>query len=125
MLITTVSWILFPVHTGTKDLIILNYTKLLIYQHMVIILMTFPQFQWILMEMVTLIILPVAGGETHCDGVKILAQHPQVGRVVDELDEAFRDWPVDFGDSVYVVRYRLDGERVTILAVRHQKEAGF
>jgi plasmid stabilization system protein ParE len=59
------------------------------------------------------------------DGVKILAQHPQVGRVVDELDEAFRDWPVDFGDSVYVVRYRLDGERVTILAVRHQKEAGF
>lgn len=59
------------------------------------------------------------------EGVKILTQHPQVGRMVDELDEAFRDWPVDFGDSGYVVRYRFDGEQVTILAVRHQKEAGF
>ncbi len=59
------------------------------------------------------------------DGVRILAQHPQVGRVADEMDEVFRDWPVDYGDSGYVVRYRFDGERVTILAVRHQKEAGF
>jgi plasmid stabilization system protein ParE len=59
------------------------------------------------------------------DGVKILAQHPQVGRMVDELDETFRDWPVDFGESGYVVRYRLTGEWVIILAVRHQKEAGF
>lgn len=58
-------------------------------------------------------------------GVGILATHPRVGRVVEEMDEAFRDWPVDFGDSGYVVRYRVDGERVTILAVRHQKEAGF
>lgn len=58
-------------------------------------------------------------------GVKILAQHPQVGRVVDELDETFRDWPVNFGDSGYVVRYRFDGELVTILVVRHQREAGF
>lgn len=59
------------------------------------------------------------------DGVKILAMQPRVGRVVEDMDETFRDWPVDFGDSGYVVRYRLDGERITILAVRHQKEAGF
>lgn len=59
------------------------------------------------------------------DGVKILAVHPQVGRTVDEMDEVFRDWPIDFGDSGYVVRYRYDGVRVIILAVRHQKEAGF
>lgn len=59
------------------------------------------------------------------DGVKILGAQPRVGRIVEEMDEAFRDWPVDFGDSGYVVRYRLDGEQVTILAVRHQKEAGF
>lgn len=59
------------------------------------------------------------------EGVNILAVHPQVGRVVDEMDEAFRDWPVDFGDSGYMVRYRFDGEQVTILAVRHRKEAGF
>jgi plasmid stabilization system protein ParE len=59
------------------------------------------------------------------DGVNILATHPQVGRVVEEMDEAFRDWPVDFGDSGYMVRYRFDGEQVTILAVRHRKDAGF
>lgn len=39
--------------------------------------------------------------------------------------KAIRDWPLDFGDSGYVVRYRFDGELVTIMAVRHQKEAGF
>ena len=59
------------------------------------------------------------------DGVRVLAAHPQVGRVVEDMDEAFRDWPVDFGDSGYMVRYRFDGELVTILAVRHQKGAGF
>lgn len=58
-------------------------------------------------------------------GAKILAVHPRVGRVVEDMDEAFRDWPVDFGDSGYVLRYRCDGELVLILAVRHQKETGF
>jgi len=32
---------------------------------------------------------------------------------------------IDFGDSGYVARYRLDAHNVIILAVRHQKEAGF
>lgn len=58
-------------------------------------------------------------------GVKILATQPRVGRVVEDMDEAFRDWLVDFGDSGYVVRYRIEGDVVTILAVRHQKEVGF
>jgi plasmid stabilization system protein ParE len=64
-------------------------------------------------------------GKAIREGVKILAAHPQVGKVVEDMDAVFRDWPVDFGDSGYVVRYRFDGELVTILAVRHQKEAGF
>jgi plasmid stabilization system protein ParE len=59
------------------------------------------------------------------EGVKILVVYPQVGKVVEDMDTVFRDWPVDFGDSGYVVRYRFDGESVTILAVRHQKEVGF
>ncbi len=59
------------------------------------------------------------------DGVKILADYPHVGRVIEGMDETFRDWPVEFGDSGYVVRYRFDNERVTILAVRHQNEVGF
>lgn len=32
---------------------------------------------------------------------------------------------IDFGDSGYVARYRFDGEAVTILAMRLQKEAGY
>lgn len=41
------------------------------------------------------------------------------------MDDRFRDWAIDFGDSGYVARDRLDGQNVIILAVRHQKEAGF
>lgn len=58
-------------------------------------------------------------------GVKVLEQQPGVGRPVDDMDDEFRDWMIDFGDSGYVVRYRVDPQSVTILAVRHQKEAGF
>lgn len=59
------------------------------------------------------------------DGVKILAGHPWIGRPIEGMDEAFRDWIVDFGDSGYIARYHVADDRVTILAVRHQKEAGF
>jgi len=58
-------------------------------------------------------------------GVKVLEQQPGVGRPVDDMDDEFRDWIIDFGDSGYVVRYRVDPQSVTILAVRHQKEVGF
>lgn len=58
-------------------------------------------------------------------GVKVLKQQPGVGRPVDDMDDEFRDWIIDFGDSGYVVRYRVDLKSVTILAVRHQKEVGF
>jgi plasmid stabilization system protein ParE len=57
--------------------------------------------------------------------VKVLAHQPGVGRPVDELPEEFRDWLIDFGDSGYVARYRVDADTVIILSVRHQKEAGF
>ena len=41
------------------------------------------------------------------------------------MPEDFREWIIDFGDSGYVARYCIDSERVTILAVRHQKEVGY
>jgi len=63
-------------------------------------------------------------GEAIRQGVKVLGAHPRLGRVVEDLPEEFREWLIDFGDSGYVVRYRLDEESVTILAIRHQKEAG-
>ncbi len=57
-------------------------------------------------------------------GVRVLGQQPGIGRPIDEMPVEFREWIIDFGESDYVVRYRLDSNGVTILAVRHQKELG-
>jgi plasmid stabilization system protein ParE len=59
------------------------------------------------------------------DGVKILAHQPAMGRPIPDLEPQFREWPIDFGDSGYIVMYRTDGLTAVILAVRHQKEAGY
>jgi len=58
-------------------------------------------------------------------GVKILAYQPQAGRPVEEMEPEFREWLIDFGGSGYVALYHFDDETVTILAVRHQIEAGY
>ena len=59
------------------------------------------------------------------DEVKVLALQPGIGRPIEDLPEAFREWVIDFGGSGYVARYRVDADILTILAIRHQKEAGF
>lgn len=58
-------------------------------------------------------------------GVKVLGHQPGIGRPIEDMPDKFREWLVDFGDSGYVVRYRIDMGAATILAVRHQKEVGF
>jgi plasmid stabilization system protein ParE len=58
-------------------------------------------------------------------GVQVIAQHPEVGRPADEMDPEYREWMIGFGNSGYVVLYRYDGEDAVIVAVRHQKEAGY
>ena len=58
-------------------------------------------------------------------GLKVLEKQSGMGRPVEEMNDEFRDWIIDFGDSGYVARYRVDHDAVTILAVRHQKEVGF
>lgn len=58
-------------------------------------------------------------------GVKMLSAYPRMGRMVDDLPEEYREWLIDFGDSGYAVRYRIEVAMVIILAVRHQKEAGY
>ena len=58
-------------------------------------------------------------------GVGVLGQQPGIGRPIDEMPDEFREWIIDFGDSGYVARYRLDSEVVTILVMRHQKEVGY
>ncbi|EIW8495245.1 type II toxin-antitoxin system RelE/ParE family toxin [Escherichia coli] len=64
-------------------------------------------------------------GEAIRQGVKALGSFPRMGRLIEDLPEQYREWLIDFGDSGYVARYRIDGDLITILAVRHQKEAGF
>ncbi len=58
--------------------------------------------------------------------VQALGLHPQMGRPADDMAPEFRELLIDFGDSGYVALYRLDVTNiVTVLAIRHQKEAGF
>lgn len=59
------------------------------------------------------------------EGVSVLAQKPNIGRPIENMEEEFRDWIIDFGDSGYVVRYRLNFDTIIILTLRHQKEVGF
>lgn len=58
-------------------------------------------------------------------GVKILAHQPEAGRPAEDMEPDFREQLINFGSSGYVLLYHLDNETVTILAVRHQKEAGY
>ena len=59
-------------------------------------------------------------------GVTMLGHRPEIGRPTEDMEEVFREWSIDFGDSGYVARYRIDPDTntVVILAVRHQKESG-
>jgi plasmid stabilization system protein ParE len=58
-------------------------------------------------------------------GVRILARQPEIGRPADEIGPEYREWLIDFGNSGYIVRYRLDRETAVLLAIRHQREAGY
>ena len=48
-----------------------------------------------------------------------------MGRPAEELEPEFREWLIDFGESGYIVLYRFEGQNAVILAIRHQKEAGY
>jgi plasmid stabilization system protein ParE len=60
-------------------------------------------------------------------GASQLKQYPHLGHPVAELPAEFRDLVIPFGNSGYVMRYRyIEAEnRVYVLAIRHQREAGF
>lgn len=53
-----------------------------------------------------------------------LATSPRIGRPVGDLP-GFHDLIIPFGASGYVLRYRIDGDAVYIVMVRHGREAGF
>lgn len=57
--------------------------------------------------------------------IQLLDQHPQIGRLVEDMAPEFRELVIDFGDSGYVALYRISVDGVTVLAVRHQREVGY
>jgi len=57
--------------------------------------------------------------------VKALAEQPAAGRPAEHMAPEFREWVIPFGGSGYIALYRFDGEKAVILAVRHQREAGY
>jgi len=63
--------------------------------------------------------------QSNREGMRVVAEHPEAGRPVARMDPEFREWLIGFGDSGYVVLYRLDGDTAVVLAVRHQREAGY
>ena len=62
--------------------------------------------------------------ETILDAFSILARHPYVGRPVEG---PLRELVISFGAPGYVASYRVREpvDRVDVLALRHQREAGF
>jgi plasmid stabilization system protein ParE len=56
------------------------------------------------------------------EGVKILSDQPEIGRPIEDMEPEYREWLIDFGDSGYIALYRFDGDKVMIVAVRHQLE---
>ena len=57
-------------------------------------------------------------------GVRSLTEHPQIGRAVTDTPE-YREWPIDFGSYGYLALYRLDGDDVVLLAIRHGRELDY
>ena len=57
--------------------------------------------------------------------LQILAQHPEVGRPIEEMEPEYREWPIPFGSSGYIALYRFDGQTAIIVALRHQREVGY
>lgn len=68
----------------------------------------------------------VRAGQAIARCFTLLETEPEQGRPFSEYPE-FRELLIEFGDSGYVAlyRYNREGDRVYVLAFRHQKEAGY
>lgn len=53
-----------------------------------------------------------------------LVDFPEIGRPATDMPGGYRELPVPFSNSGYVILYYYDGV-VSIVRVRHQREAGY
>ena len=58
-------------------------------------------------------------------GMNILRDQPGAGRPAADMEPEFREWFISFGDSGHVALNRFDGEKAVVLALRHQRKAGY
>jgi len=58
-------------------------------------------------------------------GMKALGKHPEIGRPIEEMPPEFREWVIQFGHGAYIALYHYDGRQISILAIRHGREAGY
>ena len=63
--------------------------------------------------------------ETLTAATDILQEFPHAGRPADDLEPDYRELLIPFGVAGYAVVYELRGETVVILALKHQREAGY
>ena len=58
---------------------------------------------------------------------ELLEQFPQAGRPAEDLEPEHRELLIPFGGVGYVLLYHHaeNGEAITVLAIRHQKEVGY
>ena len=63
--------------------------------------------------------------ETIVAATDLLQEFPHAGRPADDLEPEHRELLIPFGASGYAVVYEVRGNRVVILALKHQREAGY
>lgn len=56
--------------------------------------------------------------------VTAVEANPRIGKPVEDLPH-FHDLVIPFGAYGYVLRYRVHGDAIFIMALKHGKEAGF
>lgn len=55
----------------------------------------------------------------------LLEQFPNAGRPAENFEPEYRELLIPFGGAGYVLVYEVIGDNVYILALKHQKEAGY
>ena len=55
----------------------------------------------------------------------LLEQFPNAGRPTEDLEPEYRELLIPFGGAGYVLVYEIIGNEIYILALKHQKDAGY
>ena len=55
----------------------------------------------------------------------LLEQFPNAGRPAEDFDPEYRELLIPFGGAGYILTYEVIGDMGYVLAVKHQKEAGY